>query len=153
MGTICGADCCKCGFQENCKGCAQTGGRPFGGECVAAECYKAGGEACFLAGKKKLMVEFNALGISDMPEVAELCPLSGAYINLEYTLPNSEKVRLLDDKRCISAISWKYRTVTDATALQRTERICWYAGTAATAPILKSSYTKNGRKGMTDGDY
>lgn len=99
MGTICGADCCKCGFQENCKGCAQTGGRPFGGECVAAECYKAGGEACFLAGKKKLMEEFNALGISDMPEVAELCPLSGAYINLEYTLPNGEKVRLLDDKK------------------------------------------------------
>lgn len=99
MKTICGADCGQCVFRENCRGCAQTNGRPFGGECLTAECYKAGGEACFLESKKKLMEEFNALGISDMPRLTELCPLSGAYVNLEYTLANGEKVRLLDDKK------------------------------------------------------
>lgn len=30
--SICGADCSDCPFQENCKGCAETKGRPFGRE-------------------------------------------------------------------------------------------------------------------------
>lgn len=44
MKTICGTDCAACAWKERCKGCAQTGGSPFGGGCVVAACYKAGGE-------------------------------------------------------------------------------------------------------------
>lgn len=97
MKTICGIDCSGCGWKEACKGCAETDGHPFGGECVTAECYKAGGESCFIAYKNRLIEEFNALGISDMPTITTLCQLSGAYVNLEYTLPNGEKIKLLDD--------------------------------------------------------
>ena len=99
MNTICGADCGKCGSQSQCKGCMETNGRPFGGSCVVAECYKSGGEHCFAAYKKRLIEEFNSLGIADMPAVTTLCPLNGAYVNLEYTLPNGEKAKLLDDTK------------------------------------------------------
>lgn len=99
MKTLCGMDCIGCGWKENCKGCVETKGRPLGGECVAAECYKEGGEECFTAYKSRLMEEFNALEIADMPSVTELFQLNGAYVNLEYTLPNGEKIKLLDDSK------------------------------------------------------
>lgn len=99
MATICGIDCSGCGFAADCKGCAETHGSPFGGECIAAECYKEGGEGCFHTFKARLVQEFNTLGIADMPTVTDLCQLCGAYVNLEYTLPNGQKVKLLDDSK------------------------------------------------------
>lgn len=99
MKTICGIDCGGCGFNDNCQGCLETNGHPFGGECIAAECYKSGGENCFVAYKNRLISEFNSLKIADMPTVTALCQLSGAYVNLEYTLPNGEKIKLLDDTK------------------------------------------------------
>lgn len=99
MKTICGIDCSECGFKGNCKGCTETNGRPFGGDCIVADCYQSGGENCFTAYKKRLIDEFNALGISDMPTITTLCQLSGAYVNLEYTLPNGVKMKLLDDTK------------------------------------------------------
>ena len=99
MKTICGIDCSGCGFQEKCKGCLETNGRPLGGGCVAAECYKSGGESCFNAYKEQLIEEFNALRIGDMPKITTLCQLSGAFVNLEYTLPNGSKIKLLDDTK------------------------------------------------------
>ena len=99
MKTICGIDCSGCSFYANCKGCIETGGQPFGGECIAAECYKRGGESCFNAYKARLIEEFNFLKITDMPIITTLCQLSGAYINLEYTLSNGIKVKLLDDTK------------------------------------------------------
>ena len=99
MKTICGIDCGGCGFQEQCKGCVETNGSPFGGGCVAAACYRSGGESCFAAYRNRLIEEFNSLGIADMPAVTTLCQLSGAYVNLEYTLPNGEKIKLLDDTK------------------------------------------------------
>lgn len=36
--SICGADCADCPFQENCEGCAETKGRPFGREWLLAAC-------------------------------------------------------------------------------------------------------------------
>lgn len=99
MKTICGIDCSRCAFKDACKGCAETNGRPFGGECIAAECYKSGSETCFLRYKKELIAEINALKIADMPPVTTLFQLSGAYVNLEYTLPNGQKIKLLDDAK------------------------------------------------------
>lgn len=99
MKTICGTECTKCNFKESCEGCAETNGRPFGGECIAAECYQSGGEKCFLTYKDQIIEEFNDLGISDMPKITELCQLPGVTINLEYTLPNGQKAKMLDDKK------------------------------------------------------
>ena len=104
--SICGLDCTKCDLNTTCKGCSETGGKPFGGSCMVAECCqgrKRDGCGDFskniCALKRELIAEFNALGIEDMPEVTDLCALWGAYINLEYTLPSGEKVKLWDDDR------------------------------------------------------
>ena len=99
MKTICGIDCTECIWKEECRGCIQTDGRPFGGECIAAECYKSGGEDCFLTYKRQTIEEFNALRIPGMPVITELCSLRGAFVNLPYTLPNGQIVTLLDDKK------------------------------------------------------
>jgi len=99
MKTICGIECEKCKQKETCKGCTETNGRPFGGECIAAECYKSGGEKSFLEYKNQAIEEFNNLGISDMPKITNLWQLLGAYVNLEYTLPNGQKIKLLDDNK------------------------------------------------------
>jgi len=99
MKTICGIDCTECVAKGTCKGCEESNGRPFGGECVTYECYHSGGESGFIAYKNQLMAEFNALGIADMPRITNLCQLNGAYVNLEYTLPNGVRVKLLDDTK------------------------------------------------------
>ncbi len=49
--------------------------------------------------KNQLIEEFNALGITDMPAIRELCQLCGVYVNMEYTLGNGEKMKLLDDSK------------------------------------------------------
>ncbi|OUP79836.1 hypothetical protein B5F07_21595 [Lachnoclostridium sp. An169] len=99
MKTICGTDCTECAWKDKCGGCAETGGRPFGSECITAECYKTGGEECFLTYKAKTIKEFNELGIAGMPVITDLCQLIGAYVNLTYTLPNGQAVKFLDDNK------------------------------------------------------
>ena len=99
MNTICGIDCSGCPMKENCKGCAETSGKPFGGECVTAECYKTGGEICFKVYKEALIEEFNALGIADMSKITELCQLCGSFVNPEYTLPNGADAEIVVYKR------------------------------------------------------
>ena len=47
--------------------------------------------------KQQLIDEFNALNIDGMPRVEKLYALVGGYVNLEYTLPNGERVKFLDD--------------------------------------------------------
>ena len=56
-----------------------------------------GGEEKFDEFKQQLIKEFNDLHIEGMPEVTELSALIGGYVNLEYTLPNGQKVKYLDD--------------------------------------------------------
>jgi len=57
-----------------------------------------GGRESFEQFKKQLIDEFNALNIEGLPKVENLNVLSGSMINLEYTLPNGEKVKMLDDR-------------------------------------------------------
>ena len=101
--TICGADCAQCPSRGSCGGCRETGGRPFGRECpLAACCREQGVENCAPCGgacglKAALVAEFNALGLADLPAVTDLNALPGSYINLPYTLPNGQVVKLLED--------------------------------------------------------
>ena len=97
MKTICGIDCSGCSRKDSCKGCAETDGHPWGGNCVAAECFKIGGKKYFDDFKGELIKEFNALEIPDMPKLTELCQLCGSFVNLEYNLPSGQKVKLLND--------------------------------------------------------
>ena len=134
MLSICGLDCCgSCELMGNaCKGCAETEGHPCGGSCTAAECIKKNGIAGFEAMKSAVIAEINALGIKDL-HVDGLNLLNGAYVNLEYTLSNGQKLKLLEDGRVYFANQVEDPTPSAATALPPTTRFCLYANTAATA--------------------
>lgn len=56
-----------------------------------------GGGGAFEELKKKLIGEINALNIEGMPKVEKLNALVGRYVNLEYRLPDGNKVKFLDD--------------------------------------------------------
>lgn len=100
MTAICGADCLKCRMNDKCQGCEKTGAKPFGGNCIASEYIKVGGEQAYKAFKSKLIIEINELLKAEgIPEISKLHELSGAFVNLKYTLPNGETVRFLDDKK------------------------------------------------------
>ena len=57
-----------------------------------------GGREKFEEFKAQLIHEFNTLlHIDGLPKVKDLNVLPGEFVNLEYTLPNGEKVKFLDD--------------------------------------------------------
>jgi hypothetical protein len=104
--SLCGINCTECELKDTCGGCAATNGRPFGGECVIAECcLKKGNECCGKCSdaacrlKEQLISEFNALGIEDMEEITDLNALKGSFVNLEYTLPGGQVIQFWDDDR------------------------------------------------------
>ena len=49
--------------------------------------------------KKQLINEINDLHIDGLPRIDKLNALVGKYVNLEYTLPNGQKVKFLDDQK------------------------------------------------------
>ena len=104
--SICGVDCGACPFQTGCGGCVRTNGRPFGGDCVVANCCHGRGydrcgscqdRPCGL--RAQLAAEFNDLGIADMEPVTDLNALKGAFVNLAYTLPNGQQTKFLEDTK------------------------------------------------------
>lgn len=97
--SICGIDCDNCGYGKNsgCVGCADSSGCPFGKKCFIAEYINIGGMDSYNAFKEQLIEEFNSLNIMGMPQITELIPLNGEYVNLKYPLPNGKEVKLLDD--------------------------------------------------------
>lgn len=100
MKTICGADCGKCPFRGECRGCAETCGRPFGGTCVAAEYIKAGGMEKYREFKRILLGEVNALlEANGIPPADGLQELAGSFVNLPYPLPSGRAVKMLDDTK------------------------------------------------------
>lgn len=104
--SVCGVNCNECPLNRTCGGCAETGGKPFGGDCVVAKCCfskrldRCGSCTDARCGiKSRLLSDINALGIEDMETVTELHALRGAFVNLEYTLPDGRAVKLLDDNK------------------------------------------------------
>lgn len=84
--SICEINCGACELKDTCQGCPN----PFGRGCVLAENTEL---------KAQIIVEFNALGIEDMPEVIDLNCLCGSYINLEYTMASGQKIRFWNDNK------------------------------------------------------
>ncbi len=99
MEAFCGANCEECELFKNnkCKGCINTEGCPFGKKCWIAKYIQVGGKNSFIQLKNQLIEEFNALNVEGMPKIEELYQLHGSFVNLEYTLPNNEKTKFLDD--------------------------------------------------------
>ena len=99
MKAICGANCEECElFNKGCKGCRETNGCPFGKKCWIAKYIEIGGDNSFEELKSQLIEDFNSLSIDGMPKIDMLYPLHGAYVNLEYLLPNGNKVKFLKDE-------------------------------------------------------
>ena len=99
MKGICGTNCEECElFNNKCKGCKNTNGCPFGKKCFIANYIDIGGIDSFNELKKILINEFNSLDIDGMPKIDELYPLNGSFVNMEYKLPNGNKVKYLNDE-------------------------------------------------------
>lgn len=84
--------------------------------------------------KKKLVNEINDLHIEGMPEVKELAALVGAYVNLEYKLPNGSAVKFLNDNTTYLGTQLESKT---------TEGLC-YGVLANMDFILVCTYEENG---------
>ncbi len=99
MSSLCGAECngCQYGINNNCKGCSETSGCPFGKQCFIAKYILTGGKENYEEFKNQLIEEINELQIPGMPKINELFALNGSFVNLEYPLQNGQKVKLLDD--------------------------------------------------------
>lgn len=134
MNTICGADCGKCTFKDNCGGCKNTCGKPFGGVCVAAEYIKVGGKEEYLKFKQILLDEVNSLlTANDIPTAEKLHELPGMFVNLAYPLPSGYAVKFLDDKKIYLCTQIEFADM----------GVC-YGVVADTTFILISSYSVNG---------
>ncbi len=96
--SLCGADCKSCPMNSTCCGCAESCGKPFGEKCMIAKCFEESEEK-FTQLKERIIEEFNSLNINDMDKVTELFALRGVFVNMEYTLPNGEKVKFLNDNK------------------------------------------------------
>ena len=99
MKSICGVDCsdCEYGKNNNCKGCRETKGCPFGKQCIVAKYLLTGGVENYKLFKKQLVDEINSLNIPGMPKINDLNPLNGAFVNLNYPLPNGKYTQFVDD--------------------------------------------------------
>lgn len=111
--TICGADCAQCPSREACKGCAETGGCPFGKQCFLAAYIRRFGREKLAALQQTIMEEVNGLSIPEMKPVEALYPMRGSFVNLPYRLPNGQTAHLLDDDEIylcsqVEASSGKY---------------------------------------------
>ena len=99
MESICGADCNNCGYgkNNNCRGCKNTKGCPFGKQCFVAKYILTGGKENYEIFKNQLIDEINDLKVPGMPKITDLTPLIGAYINLSYSLPNGKNIEFLNN--------------------------------------------------------
>lgn len=95
--TICGADCAQCPSRAECRGCAETGGCPFGKQCFLAKYMIDFGQEKLAALQQAIMEEVNGLHLPGMQRVEALYPMRGSFVNLPYRLPNGQTAHLLDD--------------------------------------------------------
>ena len=113
--SYCGVDCKKCYKNQECEGCIASGGKPFGGECVIAECCKknAGHKDCGPAYvcdcylKQLVIGVMHNCGIDDLKNYDFIFEVPGFLLNLECKYPDGSIRRPFDDKKIY--ISGQYR--------------------------------------------
>ncbi len=116
--------------EDYCKWCYSEGEytldfwREYGGNPTREE---------FLAFKEELISDFNLILPSmGLPKIRDLNVLSGEFINMEYTLPNGQKAKFLDDKATYLG-----------SQLEGDGGIC-YGIAASSELLLVCSYEENG---------
>jgi hypothetical protein len=97
MKSICGTDCDNCQLKNNCKGCKETNGCPFGRKCFIANYIEIGGHKKYNEFKNQLVKEINELNIEGIPKIDELYALNGSFVNMKYPLPNGKIIDFLDN--------------------------------------------------------
>ena len=107
--TICGADCAQCPSREECKGCAETRGCPFGRQCFLAKYMIDFGQEKLAALQQAIMEEVNGLHIPTMKPVEALYPMRGSFVNLPYRLPSGQTAHRWMMTKFIFAVRWKPR--------------------------------------------
>ena len=81
--------------EEYCKWCYADGEFTFD---FWRQYANLGGKEKLEEFKKQIIHEFNTLlHIEGLPKVEDLNVLSGSFINLEYRLPNGQRIKFLDD--------------------------------------------------------
>ena len=139
MKSLCGADCDNCAYgkNNNCAGCENTGGCPFGKQCFVAKYILTGGKENYELFKKQLIDEINSLNISGMPKIDSLTPLNGSFVNLNYILPNGKSTQFLEDNEV-------YLGTQVESEFNDGELIRFYGVLANMGFILVSEYGANG---------
>ena len=130
MESLCGADCSNCGYgkSNNCKGCKNTNGCPFGKQCLVAKYILTGGKENYELFKQELVNEINSLDVPGMPKITDLNPLNGCFVNLCYPTPNGGTVKLLDDNEIYLGNQVQYSRI------QTLHKLCVFA-----TPVLEFS--------------
>lgn len=103
--SLCGINCGECTLKECCAGCAKTNGHPFGGKCIIASCpCKNNCDICSANTKDSrcqlkadMISKIKLLGIKELSEISDLYSLKGSFVNIEYTLPNGQKIKFWND--------------------------------------------------------
>jgi transcriptional regulator with XRE-family HTH domain len=89
--------------------------------------------------KRQLIDELNTLlNIEGLPKVEKLNVLPGEFVNMEYTLTNGEKVKLLDDKATYfgSQLEWEAGKCVGIAANTSLILICSYEEDGANPQII-----------------
>lgn len=82
--------------EEYCKWCYSDGDFTMD---FWKQYIRIGGREMFEEFKKKLVDEINTLiNVEGLPKVENLNVLPGSFVNLEYRLPNGQRVKFLDEK-------------------------------------------------------
>jgi transcriptional regulator with XRE-family HTH domain len=98
-----------------------------------------GGRAKLVEFKKKLIGEINSLlEIERLPKVEDLNVLPGEFVNMEYTLTNGERVKILDDKATYlgTQLEWDAGKCIGIAANTSLILICSYEENGANPPII-----------------
>ena len=135
MRSICDVNCDECKIKDKCKGCVNTNGHPWGGNCVLAEfCYDKNGHTKekIVEYKKELIKEIDSLNLEFISKIEELYPLNGIFVNIEYELQTGEKIKLLKDN-----------DIYLGTQLHKNDNSGYYGIVADNDYILISEYDNN----------
>ncbi len=98
-----------------------------------------GGKEKLFEFKKKLINEINQLlRIEGLPEVEDLNVLPGEFVNMEYTLENGARVKLLEDKATYlgTQLEWERGKCIGIAANMKLILVCSYEENAANPQII-----------------
>lgn len=89
--------------------------------------------------KERLIKEFNTLNITDMDEVKELYEGKGSFVNLNFTMPSGQTIKVWDDNKTYYINQVEKRGSTKCYGLTADEHyilVCEYGEYGSDAEII-----------------